>query len=140
MKYKLLAGLALAALLVTGSHQVQAQTKLTVYTALENDQLVPFKNLIQTGAPDVEVEWVRDSIGAFGGDPGNVTVFGQSGGGAKIATLMAMPAAKGLFHRAITMSGQQVTASGPHAAPATGFLQARCPPRTQTRAGGSAKP
>jgi para-nitrobenzyl esterase len=47
------------------------------------------------------------------GDPKNVTVFGQSGGGAKIATLMAMPAAKGLFHKAITMSGQQVTASGP---------------------------
>ena len=40
-------------------------------------------------------------------------VFGQSGGGAKIATMMGMPAAKGLFHRAITMSGQQVTASGP---------------------------
>ena len=43
----------------------------------------------------------------------NVMVFGQSGGGAKIATLMAMPAAKGLFHRAATMSGQQVTACGP---------------------------
>jgi para-nitrobenzyl esterase len=57
--------------------------------------------------------WVRDNIAAFGGDPANVTVFGQSGGGAKIATMMAMPAAKGLFHRAITMSGQQVTASGP---------------------------
>lgn len=59
------------------------------------------------------LEWVRRNIAAFGGDPGNVTVFGQSGGGAKIATLMAMPAAKGLFHKAITMSGQQVTASGP---------------------------
>ncbi|MFZ5669812.1 MAG: carboxylesterase/lipase family protein [Pseudomonadota bacterium] len=57
--------------------------------------------------------WVRDNIAAFGGDPGRVTLFGQSGGGAKIATLMAMPAAAGLFHRAITMSGQQVTASGP---------------------------
>ncbi len=57
--------------------------------------------------------WVRDNIAAFGGDPNNVLVFGQSGGGAKIATLMATPAAKGLFHRAITMSGQQVTASGP---------------------------
>ena len=43
-------------------------------------------------------------------------VFGQSGGGAKIATLMAMPAAKGLFHRAATMSGQQVTAAGPRGA------------------------
>ncbi|MFN3932020.1 MAG: carboxylesterase/lipase family protein [Brevundimonas sp.] len=59
------------------------------------------------------LEWVRDNIAAFGGDPGCVTVFGQSGGGAKIATLMAMPAAAGLFHRAATMSGQQVTASGP---------------------------
>lgn len=59
------------------------------------------------------LRWVRDHIGKFGGDPANVTVFGQSGGGAKIATLMAMPEAKGLFHKAITMSGQQVTASGP---------------------------
>jgi para-nitrobenzyl esterase len=59
------------------------------------------------------LQWVRDNIAAFGGDPGKVMVFGQSGGGAKIATLMATPAAKGLFHRAATMSGQQVTASGP---------------------------
>jgi para-nitrobenzyl esterase len=61
----------------------------------------------------VALEWVKRNIAAFGGDPANVTVFGQSGGGAKIATLMAMPAAAGLFHKAITMSGQQVTASGP---------------------------
>ncbi len=59
------------------------------------------------------LRWVRDNIAAFGGDPNRVMVFGQSGGGAKIATMMAMPAAKGLFHRAATMSGQQVTASGP---------------------------
>lgn len=59
------------------------------------------------------LQWVRANIAEFGGDPGNVMLFGQSGGGAKIATLMAMPAAKGLFHRAATMSGQQVTASGP---------------------------
>ncbi|MEO6715691.1 MAG: carboxylesterase family protein [Novosphingobium sp.] len=59
------------------------------------------------------LKWVQRNIAGFGGDPGNVTVFGQSGGGAKIATLMAMPEAKGLFHKAITMSGQQVTASGP---------------------------
>jgi len=59
------------------------------------------------------LQWVRNNIAAFGGDPGNLLVFGQSGGGAKIATLMAMPAASGLFHRAATMSGQQVTASGP---------------------------
>ncbi len=59
------------------------------------------------------LEWIRDHIGAFGGDPDRVMVFGQSGGGAKIATLMAMPAADGLFHSAATMSGQQVTAQGP---------------------------
>ncbi|RVT43571.1 carboxylesterase/lipase family protein [Sphingobium algorifonticola] len=59
------------------------------------------------------LRWVRDNIAAFGGDPANVLLFGQSGGGAKIATMMATPAADGLFHRAITMSGQQVTASGP---------------------------
>ncbi|MGN6819675.1 MAG: carboxylesterase/lipase family protein [Sphingomonas sp.] len=59
------------------------------------------------------LQWVRDNIAAFGGDPARVTMIGQSGGGAKIATLMAMPAARGLFRRAITMSGQQVTVSGP---------------------------
>lgn len=59
------------------------------------------------------LRWVQQNIAAFGGDPNRVTAFGQSGGGAKIATLMGTPAAAGLFHRAITMSGQQVTASGP---------------------------
>lgn len=59
------------------------------------------------------LQWVRDNIAAFGGDPDCVLTFGQSGGGAKIATMMAMPAAAGLFHRAASMSGQQVTASGP---------------------------
>ena len=62
------------------------------------------------------LQWVQRHASEFGGDAGNVTVFGQSGGGAKIATLMAMPAARGLFHRAWTMSGQQVTAAGPRAA------------------------
>jgi para-nitrobenzyl esterase len=59
------------------------------------------------------LRWIRDNIAEFGGDPRRVMVFGQSGGGAKIATLMGMPAASGLFQRAATMSGQQVTASGP---------------------------
>ncbi len=51
------------------------------------------------------LQWVRDNIARFGGDPNNVTVFGQSGGGGKTTTLLAMPAAKGLFHRAIVQSG-----------------------------------
>ncbi|HEV7358707.1 MAG TPA: carboxylesterase/lipase family protein [Steroidobacteraceae bacterium] len=51
------------------------------------------------------LEWVRDNIENFGGDPGSVTIFGQSGGGGKVSALMAMPAAKGLFHRAIVESG-----------------------------------
>lgn len=51
------------------------------------------------------LEWVKKNIAAFGGDPGNVTLFGQSGGGGKVSTLMAMPSAKGLFHKAIVQSG-----------------------------------
>jgi para-nitrobenzyl esterase len=51
------------------------------------------------------LQWVRDNIDRFGGDPNLVTIFGQSGGGRKVATLMSMPGAKGLFHRAIIESG-----------------------------------
>jgi para-nitrobenzyl esterase len=51
------------------------------------------------------LEWVRTHISTFGGDPGNVTIFGQSGGGGKVAALMVMPGAKGLFHRAVIQSG-----------------------------------
>lgn len=51
------------------------------------------------------LQWIRDNIAAFGGDPANVTIFGQSGGGGKVGALMAMPAAQGLFHRAIVESG-----------------------------------
>ena len=51
------------------------------------------------------LQWVRDNIDRFGGDPNLVTIFGQSGGGRKVATLMSMPGAKGLFHRAVIESG-----------------------------------
>jgi para-nitrobenzyl esterase len=51
------------------------------------------------------LEWVRDNAEKFGGDPGNVTIFGQSGGGGKVSNLLATPSAKGLFHRAIIESG-----------------------------------
>lgn len=51
------------------------------------------------------LEWVRDNIAKFGGDPNNVTIVGQSGGGTKVTSLMGMPAAKELFHKAVVMSG-----------------------------------
>jgi para-nitrobenzyl esterase len=56
------------------------------------------------------LKWVRDNIAMFGGDAGNVTIFGQSGGGAKVSTLLAMPPAKGLFHKAIVQSGPALMA------------------------------
>jgi para-nitrobenzyl esterase len=51
------------------------------------------------------LKWVRDNISAFGGDPGNVTIFGESAGGGSVSALLGMPAAKGLFHKAISQSG-----------------------------------
>ena len=57
------------------------------------------------------LEWVRDNIAHFGGDPARVMIFGESGGGAKVSALMAMPAAKGLFHRASVQSGSMLRAA-----------------------------
>jgi len=54
------------------------------------------------------LQWVRDNIATFGGNPDNVTIFGQSGGGGKVSTLMATPSAHGLFHKAIVESGSQL--------------------------------
>lgn len=59
------------------------------------------------------LQWVRDNIVNFGGDPDCVTIFGESGGGRKVSTLMVMPAAKGLFHRAIVQSGSQLLLDTP---------------------------
>jgi len=56
------------------------------------------------------LEWVRDNIASFGGDPGNVTIMGQSGGGAKVCVLAAMPKAKGLIHKAVPLSGNTTEA------------------------------
>jgi len=69
-----------------------------------------YSNASNVGMLDLiaSLEWVRDNIANFGGDAGNVTIFGQSGGGGKVSTLMGMPAAKGLFHRAIAQSGSAV--------------------------------
>ncbi|MEO5598138.1 MAG: carboxylesterase family protein [Novosphingobium sp.] len=66
-----------------------------------------FAGSSQVGMLDLvmALEWVRDNIEEFGGDPDNVTIMGQSGGGQKVSLLMAMPAAEGLFHKAIIQSG-----------------------------------
>jgi len=62
------------------------------------------------------LEWVRDNVAEFGGDPGNVLIFGESGGGWKVSTLMAMDAARGLFHRAVAQSGPGLEAEDPEPA------------------------
>ena len=65
------------------------------------------------GQSDLELslQWVQDNIAAFGGDPSNVTIIGQSGGGSKVTTLMSTPSAKGLFHKAVALSGGAVQVS-----------------------------
>ncbi len=80
------------------------------YLYLEGFGIPQYADASNVGNLDIvaALEWVRDNVAAFGGDPGNVTVFGQSGGGGKVSDLMAMPAAKGLFHRAIVESGADV--------------------------------
>lgn len=99
------------AVVITVNHRLNAFGYLYLESALPGQ----FPDSGNAGQWDLvlALEWVRDNAAAFGGDPNRVMVFGQSGGGAKIATLMASPAAEGLFHSAVTMSGQQVTASGP---------------------------
>jgi para-nitrobenzyl esterase len=69
-----------------------------------------FKASGNAGVQDMQLalEWVRDNVAAFGGDPGNVTIFGESGGGAKVSTLLGVPTARGLFKRAIIQSGARL--------------------------------
>ena len=80
-----------------------------------------YANASNVGQLDIvaALEWVRDNIAAFGGDPGNVTIFGQSGGAGKVSTLMAMPSAKGLFHRAVVESGAALKGMSKEAATKT---------------------
>jgi para-nitrobenzyl esterase len=71
-----------------------------------------YKDSGNVGALDMvaALEWVKENIANFGGDPGNVTIMGQSGGGAKVCVLTAMPAASGLIHRAVPLSGNATEA------------------------------
>lgn len=85
--------------------------------SLGNDR---FADAANNGLADIvaALEWVRDNIESFGGDPANVTIFGESGGGSKVAYLMSMPSAKGLFHKAIIQSSgfRAMDESGPERA------------------------
>jgi para-nitrobenzyl esterase len=88
---------------VTANHRLNAFGFLD----LASLELPGYENHVNVGLQDLVLllGWVRENVAAFGGDPDNVTLFGQSGGGMKIAALMAMPSALGLFHRGIIQSG-----------------------------------
>jgi para-nitrobenzyl esterase len=77
------------------------------YLGLDSAGVPGFTGSANAGQLDIvaALEWVKENIAQFGGDPNNVTIFGQSGGGAKVSTLLAMPPANGLFHKAIIQSG-----------------------------------
>ena len=84
------------------------------------DTVAAYETAANPGMLDLvaALRWVRDNIAAFGGDAGNVTIFGQSGGGGKVSTVMTMPSAKGLFHKAILQSGFATSTTPPELATA----------------------
>ncbi len=101
--------------------RLASRNDVVVVTVNQRLNVFGFLDLSEVGGPEwaqsgnagtldmlAALEWVRDNITGFGGDPGNVTIFGESGGGAKVSTLMAMPAGRGLFHRAIVQSGAAI--------------------------------
>ena len=97
---------------------VTVNHRLNLFGYLYLAQLLPGQGFDDSGNAGqldlvLALQWVRNNIAEFGGDPSRVMIFGQSGGGAKCATLMAQPPAHGLFHRVISMSGQQVTGAQP---------------------------
>jgi para-nitrobenzyl esterase len=106
---------------ITDGTNLARRGDVVVVTVNHRLNVLGFANLAALGGPEFAqsgdagmldlvqaLTWVRDNISQFGGDPNTVTIFGQSGGGRKVATLLAMPAAKGLFHRAIIESGPAI--------------------------------
>lgn len=89
--------------IVTLNHRLGASGLTDLSRVIGGD----FSDSANLGIRDIiaALEWVRDNIAAFGGNPNNVTIFGESGGGWKVCTLLGIPSAEGLFHRAIIQSG-----------------------------------
>jgi para-nitrobenzyl esterase len=108
-----------------GSNQVRAGDVVTVtlnhrlnafgYTHLAELGGDGYANAGNVGMLDIvaALGWVRDNIAGFGGDPSNVMIYGESGGGAKVSVLLGMPAARGLFHRAVIQSGPALQVEDP---------------------------
>ncbi len=100
----------------------------------------------ELGAQNAALEWVKNNISHFGGDPTNVTIFGQSGGGGKVTTLMNTPVAKGLFHKAIVESGiwadfqDQAITTGLRKNPQPRLQKAQAPPMRQSAHPGAFQP
>lgn len=88
------------------------------YLGLDSAGVPGFDGSANAGMLDIvmALKWVQDNIEQLGGDPSNVTIFGQSGGGAKVSTLLAMPDAEGLFHKAIIQSGAGIEAGSKESA------------------------
>lgn len=107
---------------------VSINHRLNVFGHLDLSRFGPeYADSVNAGSLDMvmALRWVRDNIARFGGDPNNVTIFGQSGGGAKVATLMVMPSARGLFHKACVQSSSSRINSPENAAKlADGLLRA----------------
>ena len=105
------------AVVVTINHRLGPLGYLHLAELVDDDR---YRDSGNVGMLDIvgALRWVRDNIAGFGGDPGRVMVFGDSGGGSKTSVLMAMPAAKGLFHRAAVMSGPLIQSSLPDLATA----------------------
>jgi para-nitrobenzyl esterase len=112
---------------ITAGHNLAKRGDVVVITVNHRLNCLGFSNLAALG-PDfanssavgmmdlvIALNWVKDNAAQFGGDAGNVTIFGQSGGGSKVSTLLAIPSAKGLFHRAIVESGPSLKAVTPEA-------------------------
>ena len=89
--------------------QVSVNHRLNVLGFFDASEIggSPYEDSVNVGMTDLvaALNWVRENISNFGGDPNNVMIYGQSGGGSKVTTLMGMPAAVGLFHRASVQSG-----------------------------------